>query len=487
MILTLSLVIVLAALGYYLWHCISHIQQLKHQLQDTLQTNNRLKQEFTQLQEKFSNNTLTDSLTGLPGRKIFEDHLSLTVNQSIRYQLTFCVMFLDLQGFNIINDTLGYDAGDVLLKAVSERLKLCIRQVDTLSRFAGDQFVFIFSQINKAETAAYIAKRLLDAIAQPFIIEKQEVYIAANVGIAVFPMDGQDGKTLLQNANLALNQANLQGRNGYQFYQQEMQAISRRELILSSSLHNEISYQQFHIYYQPRMNLETKKIVCMEAVLQWQHPDFGLISFEEFSRLAEKNNIITVYEWLMHHACQDLMKWREHDFYAQAISVQVSLRQLENTHFIQKLSSILRETHLDPSHLIFEITESSLLTRIDLVEKILHMLKRLGVQIAINNFGASHLQLQHLRRLPIDIFKIDRSLIFDIDTNPDSEAIVKMIIALATSLQAKVTAEGVENNNQKNLLFSLGCVTMQGGLFSPLVLAGDFNEKWLENIREGIE
>lgn len=484
MLLLIVLVILLFALGCIIFYCINRIRRLNRQLQGSAQTNDQLKKELTELQEKFSTNALSDPLTGLPARKIFEDHLSLTVSQSLRYQLTFCVMFLDLQGFDIINDTMGYDAGDDLLKSVSERLKTCIRQVDTLSRFAGDQFVFIFSQINKAETAAYIAKRLLDAVSQPFIVEEQKVYLAANIGIAVFPMDGQDGKTLLKNANLALNQVNMQGRNNYQFYQQEMQAISRRELILSSSLHNENSYQQFHIFYQPRLNLDTQKIICMEAILQWQHPDFGLISFEEFSRLAEKNNIISIYEWLMHHACHDLMKWQGLGFYAQAVSIQVSLRQLENTHFIQKLTSILRETRLDPSNLIFEITESSLLNRMDLVEKILHMLKRLGVQIAINNFGASHLQLQQLRQLPVDIFKIDRSLIFDMDTNPESEAIVKMVIALAKSLQAQVIADGVENNSQKNLLLSLGCKDMQGGLFSPLVSADDFNEKWLENIRQ---
>jgi len=491
-ILELCLIAVMVALGFYLLRCIGHIQKLNrkclvldHQLQRQVKKQHRLKQKLIQLQEQFSNNILTDPLTGLPSRKIFEDHLELTVNQSIRHQLTFSVMFLNLDGFKIINDALGYDVGDDLLKEISQRLQACVRQVDTLSRFASDEFVFIFSQIAKAETAAYIAQRLLDAIAQPFIAQGQELYLTASIGIAVFPMDGHDGKTLLKNADLALTQAKTRGRNIYQFYQEEMHELSRRELILSSSLHNETSYQHFNIFYQPRINLETKKIVCMEVILQWQHPDFGLVTFEEFSRLAEKNNnIIAIYEWLLRNACQDLMKWHEYDFYPQAISVQVSLKQLENTHFIQKVSAILQETKIDPASLTFEITESSLLTKIDLVEKMLHMLKRLGVQIAINNFGASHLQLQHLRRLPIDIFKIDHSLVYDIDTNQESEAIVKMIIALANSLQSHVIAEGVENVNQKNLLFSLGCATMQGNLFSHPVLANDFNEKLLQSIHE---
>lgn len=473
MMLELSLIILLMS-GAYIGYSIIRIQKLNQQLQNQIQKNDQVQQELKNLREQFANNTLTDSLTGLVSRKIFEDHLTLVVNQSVRHQLTFSVMFLDLDGFKMINDALGYDVGDALLKEVAERLKICIRQVDTLSRLAGDEFVFIFSQIAKAETAAFIAKRLLEAIAEPFVIRGQELYLTASIGIAIYPTDGHEGKTLLKNADLALSQAKLHGRNTYQFFQEEMHSVSHRELMLSSSLHNETHYQNFNIYYQPRISLSTQKIVCMETILQWEHPDFGLVTFEELSRLTEKNNIMGVYEWLMRKACQDLMKWHEHHFYPEAISMQVSLKQLENSHFIQKISSILRETKLDPASLIFELTESSLLIQIELVEKMLHILKRLGVRIAINHFGASHLSLQHLRRLPIDIFKIDRSLIYDVDTNPESEAIVKMIMALASSLQSEVVADGVTNVKQKNLLLSLGCVTMQGGLFSLPVLANDF-------------
>jgi EAL domain-containing protein (putative c-di-GMP-specific phosphodiesterase class I) len=226
----------------------------------------------------------------------------------------------------------------------------------------------------------------------------------------------------------------------------------------------------------------------MEAILEWEHPDFGLVTFEEFSRLAERNNnMMAIYEWLLRNACQDFMRWKQYNFHPQAISVQVSLKQLENTHFIQIVSTVLQEAKFDPSNLVFEITESSLLTKIELVEKMLHMLKRLGVKIAINNFGASHLQLQYLRRLPIDIFKIDRTLVHDIDSNSESEAIVKLIIALAKSLQSTVIAEGVENAQQKNALRLLGCTMMQGELFSQPVLAKDFTEKLAQSIHVSVE
>ncbi|HSW92909.1 MAG TPA: EAL domain-containing protein [Gammaproteobacteria bacterium] len=479
-------ILVLIASGFYIIYCGMRTKRLRQQLQTEIDKSHDLQKTTEKMEAEFSSQVLTDALTGLPGRKIFEDHLSLIISQSMRYQLTFSVMSLDLHGFKMINDTLGYDMGDAILRQVALRLKNCIRQVDTLSRFSGGEFVFIFSQINKAETAAYIAKRLLNALVEPFVADEQTFYLAASIGIAIFPMDGRDGKTLLKNADLALGQAKLQGRNTWQFYQQEMHTSSRRELILSGSLHDETSYRQFNILYQPYVNVDSRKLACMEAILEWRHPDFGLVTFEEFSQLAEKNNnIMAIYEWLLRNACQDEAKWRQRGFHAGMLSIRVSLKLLEHTHFIQKISSILHETGVDPSHLIFEITESSLLTKIDLVEKMLHMLKHLGVQIAINNFGAGHLPLQHLRRLPINIFKIDRSLVYDIDTNPESEAIVKMIIALATSLQSQVMAEGVMNASQKQVLLSLGCVTMQGPLFSGPVLAGDFNEKLLQTIGEG--
>ena len=354
--------------------------------------------------------------------------------------------------------------------------------MDTVSRFTGDEFAFIFSQIAKAETAAYIAQRLLDTISQPFIVQGRDIYVTATIGIAVFPIDGRDVKTLMKNADLALNQAKLRGKNCYQFYQAEMHELSRRELLLTSNLHSEAIFQNFKVYYQPRIDLGTKKIACMEAALQWQHPDFGLISFEEIARFAEKNNnIVAISEWLLKRACYDLLTWRDNGIHPQTISVPVSLKQLENPHFIQKVSIIFHETKLDPSDVIFEITESSLRTKMDIVEKMLHMLKHLGVQIAINHFGANHLQLLHLRRLPIDIFKIDRSLVFDLPANKESEAIVKMIMVLAENLQSRVIAEGVENIAQKNALIELGCTVMQGPLFSHPALANEFSTA-LENI-----
>ncbi len=487
MILEICMAAAILILMLYALFSVRHIKKFKQQsitleseLQEERKKRQLIRDEFNILQQKVSQDLLTDPLTGLPSRKIFEDHLKLTINQSLRHQLTFCVMFLDLDGFNIINDALGYDRGDELLKEVAKRLATCVRQVDTVSYFGSDEFVFIFSQLTKAETAAYIAQRLLDTIAQPIVVQGQELYVTASIGIAVAPTDGSDGETLLKYANIALHQAKTNGRNTYQFFREEMHALSKRELLLSSSLRNEVVFQNFGVYYQPRVNVETKKVVSMEAILRWNHPEFGQVTFEEISQLAEKNNsIFAINEWLLRTACQDFLKWREQEFNPQSVAIPISLKQLENSHFIQKITTILHETGIDANCLVFEINEPSLLTKIEVVEKMLYMMKRLGVQIAINNFGASHLQLQQLRRLPVDIFKMDKSLIYDVTNNQESEAIIKMIISLAKSLQANVVAEGVEDVKQKNALIALGCTIMQGAVFSKPALADGFTEEMI--------
>lgn len=485
---------VIAILGLSLMYCLYQLHQYKQrcvatdsQLVDAAAKQQVLQATLIELQDKVRSNELVDALTGLPSRKVFEDRLTLTINQSARYKLTCSVMFLNLDGFKVINDALGHDAGDELLKEVGARLATCVRQVDTVGRFGGDEFVFIFSQIAKAETAAYIVQRLLGVILQPFQIQNQTIYMTASVGIAVFPMDGQDAKTLIKNADNALHQAKVRGRNMYQFYREEMNAQSRRELLLDSALHNESLYENFVLQYQPQVNIKTKKVVCMDAFLQWNHPDFGMIAFSEFMKLAENSGrMIEIGEWMLRSVGEHLATWRKHEFFPLAISVPLSFKQLENTHFIHKVSAMLQEIKLDPECLVYEIRDASLLTKIDVIEKMLYRMKHLGVRIAINHFGAGNLSLEHLRRLPIDIFKIDGLLVKDMTVNKESEAIVKMVIALAKSLQAGVVAEGVESLKQKMLLTELECSVMQGPLFSRPSLASEFTLSRVQRIYENV-
>lgn len=453
-------------------YIMSQIQLLKEI--DHQQT---LKNELLSLKEKFDHEVLCDSLTALPGRKIFEDRLLQTLNQSRRYQLTFGVLFLDLDGFKVINEALGHDIGDELLKEVAIRLKNSIRQVDSVSRFAGDKFVLMLSQLSKPESAVYVAQRLLDVLSQPFKIRDQDLFITASIGIATYPADGDDPKVLLKNADNALHRAKASGRNGYKFFHEEMSILSQRELVLSSSLQRPEVEQSFFVMYQPQINMSNNKITSMQALLFWQHPDFGVMALSEFSDIAENNGkIIQIGKWLLLNAMQQFQKWQKLQFCPNTISVNVSTKQLENSSFTYKLSQMLQELQIDPSHLVLEIPEVVLLPKLETIEKSFHMLKHLGVQIGIKDFGGSQLSLQHLKRFPVDYLKISPSLIQDITINKNSEMIVKMIVVLAKSLQINVIADGVESYNQKQLLIELGCVNMQGTFFSPPFSPEEFTE-----------
>jgi diguanylate cyclase (GGDEF)-like protein len=269
----------------WMLNCVYRFYKLKkefslsqQQLYESTQKQIRTSQELAELQKVFDNNILHDTVTGLPGRHVFEDRLQQTINESKRYGFMFALLFLDIDEFKIINDVLGHEVGDVLLKEVGARLKVCIRQVDTICRYAGDEFVFILPQLAKGEAAAYVAQRLLDVISQPFIIEGNELFITSCIGICIYPADGDNAKTLVKKADATLHQAKTHGQNTYEFYHQEMQTLGRRELMLNSHLRNERVYQELAIYYQPILNIKTKTIIAMEALLRWQHGELGLIT-----------------------------------------------------------------------------------------------------------------------------------------------------------------------------------------------------------------
>lgn len=458
------------------------LRQLHHQLDSSQQavkitTDHKVElvAEITTLKDQIAETQLRDTLTGLPTRVVFEDRLRQAIMQSERYKLVFAVMAFNLDGFKIVNGVLGYEAGDEILKEIANRLLVSVRQVDTACRFSGDQFYFILPQLAKSETAAFIAKRFLDEVSLPFYVHQQELFVTACIGIAIYPSDGTDAKILLKNADNALQQAKMRGRNSYQFYSEEMHALSRRELLLNTSLHRGNIFQEFLVYYHPALDFSGKKIFCMEALLRWQHPDFGLIAPKEFLRLAENSGkSIEIDEWVLRHACTQFKKWQAVDFNPKYIAVNISLHQLENPHFSYRLSQILQETELDPGCLILEISEGTLFSKFDLIEKTLYMLKNIGVKIAIDNFGTGRLSLQHLKRFPVDFLKIDHSLTQDILTNKESVIIIKMIIALVKSLQIEVIAEGVESQNQKETLLELGCHILQGHLFSHPALPEEF-------------
>lgn len=463
------------------------IDNLQHQQDQTTFEKNKLEVELNEIKNNLTTNFLHDPVTGLPGRSVFEDWLVQVLNQSMNHKLLFSIILLDIDDFKMINNVLGQEAGNTLLKEMAERFKTCVRQIDMISHYANDEFAFLLPQITKAETAAYVAQQLLEAAASPFRINDQELFITASVGIAMYPGDGQEMGTLLKNADIALQQAKVSGGNTHQFYREELYNESHRELILSSSLRSSAIHNEFVLYYLPQINTQTKKIISVEALLRWHHPELGLVKPQDFLRLTENNGTINaIGDWVLKNACQQYKTWHDSGFTPDAISVNVSLRQLENTNFTYRLSQILQETKLDPQALILEISESVILPRLELVEKTLQMLKHLRVQVAIDDFGTGFLSLQHLRRFPVGYLKIDNTLTREIVSNNESEAIVKMIINLATSLKITTVAEGVETVEQKEKLKELGCHIMQGYYFSKPILPQEFTSKTIEEIYNNV-
>jgi len=463
------------------------IALLFSQLADNQEINLAQSNEISNLKKELAEKNLADPLTGLPTRQVFEDRLAVTLLQSARYHQICSVMMLDLDHFKMINEALSLEAGDFLLRAVSERLLESIRQIDTLSRFGGNQFLFIFPQIMKPETSGYIARRLLDDLSRPFTVDGQEIYLTASIGISVFPADGSDVSSLMKNANTALRYAKEQGRNIYQFYRAETQALSKRDLILDACLRQESVCREFVIYYQPEVHADTRRIISMTAFPYWDHPEFGLLPFEVFAGLAEASGRIhNIGEWLIRMVCQQLLIWRERDFFPSAVAVPLSLKQLENQHFVHNLGATLQEYRLTPESLSFIITDTTFAVKIDRVEKMLRILEHLGIRKAVYSFGIGDLSLQYLRRLSVDIFRIDSSLVKDLGVHRESDSIVKIIIALAASLNATVVAEGVETVEQKDLLMQMNCYVMQGPLFGLPQLAESITASSLEKIGDKV-
>lgn len=487
---SIVLVGVLVALSFFLFYKQQQIQHLKKILFISgVQFINELKQQeflatkLTQLQAKFEHDILHDSVTGLPTLQIFEDRLQQIIKQSERHQLIFGVVLLNLDGFKLITNALGHEVAKNLLKEVGWRLRNLIRKVDSVSHFTGNEFGIILSQLSKPETAAYALQRILDGLSQPFKVGGQELFITGSIGVATFPLDGTDANTLLNNAYSALHQAKVRGRNTFQFYQAKMHAASQRELILSQGLQKPQIYDQFQIMYQPRINNENKQIVGVEAQLFWRHADFGKLEFIDFLRSAENNGtIIEIGEWFLTEALEQFLHWKNFEPQLDTLAVSVSIRQLENSHFAYKLSQLLKATESEPTSLILEISESTLHFQLDLVERMLNMLKHLGVQIGIKNFGSGHLSLQNLKSFPVDFLIIPKEIVQGITVNKENAAMVKMIVTIAQSLQIKAIAEGVDTEKQKELLSQLGCNIMQGLFFSPPLLGGELTAEKMSTL-----
>ncbi|ABO49880.1 diguanylate cyclase/phosphodiesterase with PAS/PAC and GAF sensor(s) [Desulforamulus reducens MI-1] len=423
-----------------------------------------------------------DSLTELPNRTLFNDRLSMALNQAHRNKNKLAVMFLDLDHFKKVNDTLGHDIGDQLLKGIAQRFSKLLRKGDTIARIGGDEFTILLHNITRAENASIVADKIIDTLANPWIIGNHEFHITTSIGIALYPDDGTDAESLLKNADAAMYQAKEMGRNNYQFYTPTMNAQTLRRFELENNLRRALDRKEFVIYYQPQVEIHTGKIVGVEALIRWQHPQRGMISPAEFIPMAEETGlIIPIGEWILRRACAQNKAWQDRGFSPMRVTVNLSARQFLQPHLPQYISNVLEDTGLGPQWLELEITESLAMKDVAFTEKTLIELRKMGITLAIDDFGTGYSSLNYLKRLPIDILKIDRSFIHDLNTESDDVAIISAIITLGHNLKMKVVAEGVETKEQLMFLRQQQCDLMQGYLFTKPLPVRELEQKYLSN------
>jgi diguanylate cyclase (GGDEF)-like protein/PAS domain S-box-containing protein len=416
-----------------------------------------------------------DELTGLPNRRLFTDFLSLEMARSRRNGKKVAILFLDLDRFKDINDTLGHEAGDELLKVVADRLKATVRAIDTVARIAGDEFTIILSSVAQVEDAAAIAQKIIDSFQMTFLIAGNECHMTTSLGISVFPDDSEEIDTLMTYADMAMYHVKKDKRNAYQFYNPELNVRSNERMRLYTALRQAVERGELSVHYHPQIDMKNRKIVCAEALVRWQHPEMGLLEAERFIPLAEETGLIMdIDEWVLRTVCAQVESWKETGLPPVSVSVNLSSRQFQSAELPNKVSLILNETGMSPDRLHLEITEGTAMNNIGRTAANLQELVDMGLHISIDHFGTGYLSLNHLKRLPVERLKIDKSFVRDVATDSNCRAIIGGVTAMAYTMGLKVMAEGVETEDQILFLRLAGCDEMQGFLFSRPLPAGEF-------------
>ena len=416
-----------------------------------------------------------DALTELPNRMLLYDRIGQAIAQAQRNQEVLAVLFIDLDRFKTVNDSLGHAVGDRLLKSVAGLLESCTRGSDTIARIGGDEFVVLLGGLKEPEDARHVAQKVVDVLSEPVMIDGHELKVTPSVGICAYPHDGEDVETLMRNADTAMYYAKQMGRNNYQFFTQAMTDAAQQRLVMENDLRHAIGRGEFMLHYQPQLDLKSGAIIGFEALLRWRHPQRGMVSPSEFIAAAEETGLIgPLGEWVLRQACSDARAWRESGYPDLQIAVNCSAHQFQREGFVETVDQVLRGTGLPASCLELEITESVMVQRSEDVIARFSALDAMGVRIAIDDFGTGYSSLSYLKRFAIHRLKIDQSFVRDISSDPDDAAIVSAIIAIAHSLGLKVLAEGVETAEQLAFLRSLGCDGAQGYYFSRPVPAGEF-------------
>ena len=428
-----------------------------------------------------------DSLTGLPNRVLFKDRVTQAIAHARRYQYNLALLFLDLDRFKATNDTLGHHIGDLLLKHVADRLMDSVRHSDSigrttendrnheLARLGGDEFTVLLTNLRDVQDAGKVARRILEALARPFLINGHEIFVTVSIGIAIFPTDGDSVDLLLKSSDTAMYHAKEQGRNNFQYYSNAMNAAASERLMLEAEVRRATEREEFVLYYQPQIDLRSGRIVGAEVLIRWLHPQRGLLAPNEFLQAASDTGIIrSIDEWVLRTACRQARTWQQRGFMVPCVSINVSNSLFHGSTLLRAVQETLDETGLTANRLELELTEPTAMRNLEASLTILHQLKTLGVQLSIDDFGTGYSSLSYLHQLPFNRVKIDHSLIRDMLIKAQPVRIVRAIIAMAHSLQLEVLGEGVEQEQQREILIAEGCDQAQGYLFGHPMPAAEF-------------
>ncbi|MHC1697856.1 MAG: putative bifunctional diguanylate cyclase/phosphodiesterase [Geobacteraceae bacterium] len=445
--------------------------------------------ERKEVEEKIRLLAYFDTLTGLPNRILFHDYFNHAVAFATRTKTQIGILFVDLDRFKMINDTLGHAVGDKVLKDVAKRLEIGIRKYDyiarehvedidaKIARFAGDEFIVLLKNVRDHFDAAKVAQRIQDSLTMPYSIDGTEIIVTPSIGISLYPIDGEKLDDLIKYADIAMYHAKELGRNNFQFYSRALDTTAKDQLVLEGQLRNAIKRDELFVCYQPIIRVSNFEITGIEAVVRWRHSERGILSAASFVPLAEETGLITeIDEWMLLSVCKQIKEWQDRSDHIWMVTVNVSGRNFKKRTLVETVGKALQSTGIDPCWLKLEITEGILIDKDGYVVSALNRVKEMGIRLALDDFGTGYSSLGYLRKFPLDILKIDKSFVKDIFIDPDCAAITTAIIALARSLKLDIIAEGVETKEQMELLREKGCEKQQGNYFSPPLSLADLEE-----------